>query len=132
MTPLKTIVATAVIAVAGTVAAFGGLHLGQSSADAATATHPVKAKTTYTITLTAKQLAQLMHGQDNGTPAHERHASRQGSTDLASTHNYGGTTSGSSQQTSQAGAYHHIDTSHSNDWDHHAEGSGSHSGGCND
>ena len=66
MTSLKTIAATAVIAVAGTVAAFSGLHLGQSPADAATAAQPAKAKASYTVTLTAKDLARLatmMNGQ---------------------------------------------------------------------
>ena len=66
MTPLKTIIATAVIAVGGTVAAFSGLHIGQTNADAATANQAVKAKTTYSVTLTAKQLAKLMHGQNSG------------------------------------------------------------------
>jgi len=65
MTSLKTIAATAIIAVAGTVAAFGGLHLGQSPADAATAVKTTTPKTTYNITLTPKALAKLMQGQNN-------------------------------------------------------------------
>ena len=79
MTPLKTIIATAVIAVGGTVAAFSGLHIGQSNADAATG-QAIKAKTTYSVTLTAKQLAKLMHGQNSGATHqarhHQRHAQR--------------------------------------------------------
>ncbi len=63
MTSFKTIAATAIIAVAGTVAAFGGLHLGQSSADAATTAQAAKARTTYAVSVTAKQRARLTHGQ---------------------------------------------------------------------
>ena len=55
MTSFKTIAATAIIAVAGTVAAFGGLHLGQSGADAATTAQAAKARTTYAVSVTAKQ-----------------------------------------------------------------------------
>ena len=63
MTHIKTIAATAVIAVVGTVVAFGGLHLGQSPAKAAT-THAAKHKTTYVIKLTPKQLAKMLQGQN--------------------------------------------------------------------
>ena len=85
MTSLKTIAATAVIAVAGTVAAFSGLHLGQSPADAATAAQPAKAKASYTVTLTAKDLARLatmMNGQQNkatvrGTTHHKQQVHHQ-------------------------------------------------------
>lgn len=66
MKSLKTIVATGIIAVAATALAFGGLHLGQSSAGAtAAARQPTKAKATHTVTMTAKQFAQLMRGQGN-------------------------------------------------------------------
>jgi len=77
MTPLKTIIATAVIAVGGTVAAFSGLHIGQTNADAAAANQAVKAKTTYTVTLSAKQLATLMHGQNSGATHQAKHQQRQ-------------------------------------------------------
>jgi hypothetical protein len=78
MTPLKTIAATALVAVAGTVVAFGGLHLGQPSADAATAHQPVKA-TTHAMTSTTTQRAHLMHkhDQDSGTTARAKHPVRQ-------------------------------------------------------
>ena len=76
MTPLKTIIATAVIAVGGTVAAFSGLHIGQPNADATTANQAAKAKTTYSVTLTAKQLATLMHGQNSGAAHRVRHHQR--------------------------------------------------------
>ena len=76
MASLKTIVATAVIAVGGTAAAFTGLHLGQSPADAATAAQPAKAQAakaqaSYTVTLTAQDLAKLaamMNGQQTKAP----------------------------------------------------------------
>ena len=82
MRSLKTIAATAVIAVAGTAAAFSGLHLGQPSADAANAgNQPIRAKTTYSVTLTAAQLAQLTNGRGKAAtvPAahHGRRAHRQ-------------------------------------------------------
>src|SRR5512139_2311206 len=81
MTSLKTIAATAVIAVVGTAAAFSGLHLGPSPADAATADQPtkVKTRTTYNITLTPKQLAKLLRGQQDlgGTKHQTRSADRQ-------------------------------------------------------
>ena len=134
MTTLKTIAATAVIAIVGTTAAFGGLHLGQSSADAAAGSQPVKAKKTYTITLTARQLAQLMHSQDDrdrGT-TNRQHVSRQDGTRPASPHDNGTGTSDHSQETSQVSGSHHAETDHSNDWGHDADGSGSQSGGCND
>ena len=72
MTTLKTIAATALIAVGGTVAAFTGLHLGQSPADAATQAQPTKAETTYSVTMTAKdiaKLAALMNGQQTKAAA---------------------------------------------------------------
>ncbi len=79
MTIIKTVAVTAIVAVAGSLAAFSGLHLGQAPADASTA-QPVKAKTTYTVTMTAKQFAQLMRSQ-NGVATqkakqHARHTQR--------------------------------------------------------
>lgn len=59
MASLKTIAATAVIAVAGTVAAFSGLHVGQSPAAASTVAQQAKARASYTLTLTSKDLAKL-------------------------------------------------------------------------
>ena len=85
MTSFKTIAATAIIAVAGTVAAFSGLHMGQSNA-AATTAPAAQAKTTYTISLTAKQLATLMHGQQQsavhrvGSTHHQRQATHRTTT----------------------------------------------------
>ncbi len=75
MNRLKTIAGTAAIAVAATALAFGGLHLGQPSADAS-GTAPVKAKTTYTITMSPQQLAKLMRGQNNKSTPHARHTAR--------------------------------------------------------
>jgi hypothetical protein len=77
---LKTIAATGVIAVAATALVFGGLHLGQSSAGAtARASQPTKAKATHTVTMTAKQFAQLMRGQwNNATVRGNRNYTRGG------------------------------------------------------
>jgi Flp pilus assembly protein CpaB len=83
MASLKTIAATAVIAVAGTVAAFTGPHLGQSPAAAATVGQQAKAKASYTLTLTSKDLARLssmMRDQQTKTavPAAAHHEAHQG------------------------------------------------------
>jgi hypothetical protein len=59
MLMLKTIVATAVLAVGGTAAAFAGLHAGQAPAGAATATPAAQARTAQTVHLSAKDLAKL-------------------------------------------------------------------------
>jgi len=84
---LKTIVVTGIIAVAATALAFGGLHLGQSSADAtAAASQPTKAKATYAVMLTAKQLAQLMHGQGNVATTGSTHHARQAKHQRQATH----------------------------------------------
>lgn len=71
MTPIKTIVATAVMVVGGTVAAFNGLHIGQSPAAAANrqpVTQQTEAKATHRVLMSAKdvaKLAALMNGQQN-------------------------------------------------------------------
>ena len=134
MTPLKTIIATAVIAVGGTVAAFSGLHIGQSNADAA-AGQAVKAKTTYTVTLTAKQLAQLMYGQNSGVTHqvrhHQRHAQRHAVRYRNNGSSSGRSYSGSSRSYGSGSYSGHSNYrcygnggSHSGSW-----GGGSHSGG---
>jgi hypothetical protein len=75
MNPVKTIVATAVVAVGGTAAAFTGVHAGQSPAAAATAqpvAQPAQAAATYTVTMSAEDLAKLaalMNGQHAKTQA---------------------------------------------------------------
>jgi hypothetical protein len=157
MTPLKTIVATALVAVAGTVAAFGGLHIGESSTDAATANQTVKATVTHAMTSTATQREHLMHrhDQDSGTAARAKHHVRQADRDrqgyvarhtsghhAAGTHNDGSTSvrlqrtnhaSGHHYaETGHASGHHHAEAGHSGDRGHHAEGSGSHRGGCSD
>jgi hypothetical protein len=107
MTPLKTIIATAVIAVGGTVAAFSGLHIGQPNADAA-AGQAVKAKTTYSVTLTAKQLAKLMHGQNGGATQQERHHQRQAKRHAVRYQNNGSSSrsySGSRSYNGSSGSY---------------------------
>ena len=136
MTPLKTIIATAVIAVGGTVAAFAGLHIGQPSADAATA-QAAKAMTTYTVSLTAKQLAKLMHGQNNGA-AHkvrqqQRHAVRHQNTSSSSrNHNNSRTYSGSSRSYSGNSGYRCYGSggSYSGGWGGSSRSGGGWGGGC--
>ena len=139
MTPLKTIIATAVIAVGGTVAAFSGLHIGQTNADAATG-QAIKAKTTYSVTLTAKQLAKLMHSQQSGVMHEARHQQRHaqrhavryqnnggGSRSYSGSHSYNGSSSsyGSRSYSGHSGyRCNNYGGSHSGSW-----GGGSHSGG---
>jgi hypothetical protein len=143
MTTLKTIAATALIAVGGTVAAFTGLHLGQSPADAATQAQPTKAQTTYSVTMTAQdiaKLAALMNGQQTKAAAqvkaHDRsrtHQKRQvhqkqQTTHRASTHSStDGGTSYAHQSTS-----HYYGDGHSScgGTTHHSGGSDHGSGGC--
>ena len=137
MTSIKTIVATAVIGVGGTVAAFTGLHLGQSPADAASA-QPAKAQATHTVTLTAKdltKLAAMMSGQQTRPEVratthhkqqarHERQATRRAAThtSYASSGSYSG----------GSGTTHH-DSSGTHDCDgysHSGTHDGSHAGDC--
>jgi hypothetical protein len=135
MTSLKTIAATAIIAVAGTVAAFGGLHMGQSSADATTAQPSARAQKTYTVTLSAQQLARLMRGQRNaGSQALVRHAQHQRqATQHATFRNATRSTRGSVSHYSRQGVYRNgspcYGYSHSGD----CRSSDGHSGGgCGD
>jgi hypothetical protein len=86
MSTLKTVVATAVVVLAASSVAFGGVHFGQQSAGAATAVatpQPTQAgataQTTYMVKLTAQDLARLaamMNGQHAAiqTRTHARHA----------------------------------------------------------
>ena len=105
MKSLKTIVVTGIIAVAATALAFGGLHLGQSSADAtAAASQPTKAKATYAVMLTAKQLAQLMHGQGNVATTGSTHHARQAKHQRQATHRASTYRSGSRSYT-RSGSY---------------------------
>jgi hypothetical protein len=80
MTTFKTIVATAVIAAGGTVAAFTGLHPGQSPAEAATAAQPAKTRATYAVPVTVKDIAKpavVVTGQPARTHAARHHQRRQ-------------------------------------------------------
>lgn len=134
MTTFKTIAATAVIAVAGTFAAFTGLHLGQSPADAA-GSQPVKAKTTYTVTMSAKQLAQLMRGQNSGgTQAkHVRKAAhRRQTTHRSSYSTYRGSNRSYSGRSYSSRSYNSGYRSGYRCYGYGNRGSysGSHSGGC--
>jgi hypothetical protein len=140
MTTIKTIAVTAIIAVAGTVAAFSGLHLGQSPADASAANQPVKAKTTYSVTLSAKQLAQLMHGQNGSATQrarhHVRHAQRHaanrqgnGTNSYGYSRSYSGSSRSSGSSSHSGGSYNgyrcYNNGGHSGSWG----GGSSHSGG---
>ena len=128
MTALKTIVATAVIAVAGTTAAFGGLHLGQPSANAAspTASQPTQSQATYTVRLSEKQLEHLADLL-GGRHATARHAPRSQHQDVRqATHDQAhASTAGATTRT------HHSETHHSGTMTatHDGSHSGTHDGG---
>ena len=147
MTTLKTIAATALITVGGTVAAFTGLHLGQSPADAATRAQPTKAETTYSVTMSAKDLAKLaalVNGQQTRAAAKSRvhdksqtHRERQVRQQQQTTHRDGdrsetrsNTRSGGS--TPQHSTSHYYGDGHSScgGATHHSGGSDHGSGGC--
>lgn len=136
MTALKTIVATAVIVVAGTTAAFAGLHAGQPSANAAspTASQPTKSQATYAVRLTEKQLehlADLLGGHHNAarhTQRSQHQVVRQTKTqhDDAATHDQAhASAAGSTTRT------HHSETDHSGTMTATHDGShrGTHDGG---
>ena len=131
MKALKTIVATAVIAVAGTTAAFGGLHLGQPSANAAssTASQPTKSQATYAVRLTEKQLEHLADLL-GGRHAKARHTQRSQHQDVRqATHDQAhASTAGATTRTHRSETHQSCPTTASHDGDH----SGTHDGGCAD
>ena len=135
MKALKTIVATAVIVFALTTVAMAGVqHFTKAQSAQAGGRAPVH----YTVTLTAKQLAQLMGRQGQVTasrrPAHAQrtqrrhHAAHSQRSSGASYRSYGGASSGMSRAGSGRGSNRCYGYGHSgNGWS--SGSSGSHSGG---
>jgi hypothetical protein len=131
---LKTIVATAVIVFALTTVAMAGVqHFTKAQSTQAAGKAPVH----YTVTLTAKQLAQLMGRQgqvmSSKRTAHAQrtqrrhHARRYQRCSGASHRSYGGASSGTSRAGSGRSSNHHSGYGHSgNGWSNGS--SGSHSG----
>jgi len=138
MKVLKTIVATAVIVFALTTVAMAGVQHFTKQSGQATGSQANTAQPTYTVTVTAAQLAQLMSGgkaamasgvqhaqraQHHATAARHQTRSHNVSTTSASssgsngTHHYEATHQGSSSDA--AAGSHHAGTSH-------------HSGDCGD
>ena len=142
MKVLKTIVATAVIVFALTTVAMAGVQHFTRQSDQATG-GKTQAQPTYTVTLTAAQLAQLVHSGKAATtggvhhPRHtQRHAQRtqhhaKAARHQTRSHDVDSTTHASS---SGSGGTHHDETAHhassstSSSGSHHAETS-HHSGG---
>ena len=134
MKELKTIIATAVIVFALTTVAMAGVqHFTKAQSAQAGGRAPVH----YTVTLTAKQLAQLMGRQgqvmSSKRTAHAQrtqrrhHARRYQRSSGASHRSYGGASSGTSRAGSGRSSNHHSGYGHSgNGWSNGS--SGSHSG----
>jgi hypothetical protein len=146
MKVLKTIIATAVIVFALTTVAMAGVQHFTKQSGQATASQAQAAQPTYTVTLTAAQLAQLMNGSKaatTGSAQHARqtqhHAQRTQHHAKAARHqtrSHDG--SGSTQAaTNRSGGTHHYEATHhassstSGSGSHHAETS-HHSGGGGD
>ena len=142
MKVLKTIVATAVIVFALTTVAMAGVQHFTKQSGQATGSQAQTAQPTYTVTLTAAQLAQLMNGKAAaaGGVQHarqtQRHAQRtqhhaKAARHQTRSHDVDSTTHASS---SGAGGTHHYEATHhassstSGSGSHHAE-TGHHSGG---
>ena len=143
MLMLKTIVATAVLAVGGTTAAFSGLHAGQTPAGAAAATPAAQARNAQTVHLSARDLAKLaalIGGKQAKTTArkagHTQEKAQHRSAGQKRTAAHAGqstthrTSSGGSSHTSDHQADHQ--TSHVSDHTSGDSHSGSHDGGGHD
>ena len=143
MKALKTIVATAVIVFALTTVAMAGVQHFTKQSGQATGSQAQAAQPTYTVTLTAAQLAQLMNGgraASTGGVHHARqtqhHAQRtqhhaKAARHDASSHHAGDTTHATASNpggTHHYEATHHASSSGSGSGSHHAETS-HHSGG---
>ena len=135
MKVLKTIVATAVIVFALTTVAMAGVQHFTKQGGQAAGSQARAAQPTYTVTLTAAQLAQLMHGGKVATAGGTHHARQtqhhaKAARHQASSHNAGDTTHASasgSGGTHRYEATHHASYSTSTSGSHHAE-TGHHSG----
>jgi len=145
MKVLKTIVATAVIVFALTTVAMAGVQHFTKQSGQATGTQAQTAQPTYTVTLTAAQLAQLMNsgkaaaaGGAQHTRQTQHHAQRTQHHAKAAHHQArshdGSTTRTASNGTNGTHHYeatHHASSSTSTSGSHHAETS-HHSGGGGD
>ena len=144
MKVLKTIVATAVIVFALTSVAMAGVQHFTKQSGQASGSQAQVAQPTYTVTLTAKQLAQLIDGRSgshvgeaqrtktNARRVHRQHAAaQQGAHEAEAQHVDRVRSSAQSGSGGQAGS-HHDEASHPT----HTSGSGhdgGHSGGgCGD
>ena len=145
MKVLKTIVATAVIVFALTTVAMAGVQHFTKQGGQAAGSQARAAQPTYTVTLTAAQLAQLMHGGKVATAGGTHHARQTQfhaqrtqhharARHQTSSHHAADATYASS---SSGGTHHHEATHHasssgsgSGGGSHHAESS--HSGDCGD
>jgi len=143
MKVLKTIVATAVIVFALTTVAMAGVQHFTKQSGQATGSQAQTAQPTYTVTLTAAQLAQLMNGSKAATVGavhHARqtqqHAQRTQHHAKAARHQNSSHDAGDATHAPASGsggthhdeATHHASSSTSNSGSHHAETS-HHSGG---
>ena len=143
---LKTIVATAVIVFALTTVAMAGVQHFTKQGGQAAGSQARAAQPTYTVTLTAAQLAQLMHGGKVATARGTHHARQTQfhaqrtqhharARHQTSSHHAGDAMHASSS--GSGGTHHHEATHHasssgsgSGGGSHHAESS--HSGDCGD
>jgi uncharacterized membrane protein YgcG len=144
---LKTIVATAVIVFALTSVAMAGVQHFTKQGGQATGAQAQAAQPSYTVTLTAAQLAQLMNGGKAATASGGRHARQtqhhakaalqhhaKTARHHSARHRTGGATHASASGSSGTHHYettHHTSYSSSTSGGHHAE-TGHHSGGGHD
>ena len=143
MKVLKTIVATAVIVFALTTVAMAGVqHFTQQSGQAA-GTQAQTTQPTYSVTLTAAQLAQLMNGGKAATTSetpharqtrqHARQTQQHAETARHQTRSHAVTSTTHASAIGSGGTHHyeathHASSSTSSPGSHHAE-TGPHSGG---
>ncbi len=143
MKALKTIIATAVIVFALTTVAMAGVQHFTRQSGQATGSQAQTAQPTYAVTLTAAQLAQLMHDGKAATAdgaqqarqarQHDRQTQRHAETTRQRTrgHAVDGTPQASSRGSGGTHHYeatHHASSSTSTSGNHHVQ-TGHHSGG---
>ena len=137
MKVLKTIVATAVIVFALTTVAMAGVQHFTKQSGQTTGSQAQTAQPTYTVTITAAQLAQLMNGGKAATAGGTQHNAQRtqhhakAARHQTSRHDGSGSTQASvsgSGGTHHYEATHHAGSSGSTAGSHHAE-TGHHSGG---
>jgi hypothetical protein len=136
MKALKTIVAAAVIVFALTTVAMAGVQHFTKQSGQATGSQARAAQPTYTVTLTAAQLAQLMNGGKAATAGgvqHARQTQHHAKATRHQTRSHDGSGTTHATASSQGGTHHyeathHASSSGSGSGSHHAETS-HHSGG---